>query len=63
MHHSPWYGRELKESLLDGKFMEPDVVDIAIRLFKQLDMTVDGRRWRHFLETDFAVLSLYLFHT
>lgn len=42
---------------------DAEFVDAIIRRFNQLDITIadgnSGTRWRHFLETDFAVGSCY----
>ncbi|CAL5047950.1 unnamed protein product [Urochloa decumbens] len=52
----------IKENYKDDKLFDDDVVDGIIRRFNQLDLTIgegpSATRWRHFLESDFATLSL-----
>ena len=58
-------GSEILNTFVDGKAADLDIVDAAIRRFSQLDVTAESGgypvRWRHFLESDFAVLHEY-FH-
>ena len=65
VHDMPRYlvltGAELINSFVQGKGFDSDSIDVAFRRFRQLDSTIqtDGLRvrWRHFIESDFAVLS------
>ena len=58
-------GSEILNTFVDGKAVDSDIVDAAIHRFSQLDVTAESGgypvRWRHFLESDFAVLHEY-FH-
>ena len=53
-------GSEILNTFVDGKAVDSDIVDAAIRRFSQLDVTAESGgypvRWRHFLESDFAVI-------
>ena len=52
-------GAELIGSFVERKDVDSDIIDTAFRRFRQIDGTVlcSGVpvRWRHFMETDFAV--------
>lgn len=52
-------GAELIGSFVERKDVDSDIIDAAFRRFRQIDGTVlcSGVpvRWRHFMETDFAV--------
>ena len=53
-------GSEILNTFVDGKAADSDIVDAAIRRFSQLYGTAESCgypvRWRHFLESDFAVI-------
>jgi len=52
-------GAELIGSFVERKDVDSDIIDAAFRRFRQIDGTVLCSRvpvrWRHFMETDFAV--------
>ena len=57
-------GSEIISSFVEGKDVDSDIIDTIFRRFRQIDVThlCSGLpvRWRHFMETDFAVK--YNFH-
>jgi len=64
VHPMPRYlaltGSELINTFVQGKDADSDIIDAAFRRFCQLDADVNCPgppvRWRHFIESDFAVL-------
>ena len=64
VHPMPRYlaltGSELINTFVQGKDADSDIIDAAFRRFYQLDADVNCPgppvRWRHFIESDFAVL-------
>ncbi|KAF0889436.1 hypothetical protein E2562_024501, partial [Oryza meyeriana var. granulata] len=66
MHPSPRFieltGHILKQMFIDGTQLSYDAIDLGIRRIRQLDDEMykchNGVRWRHFIESDFAVQSL-----
>jgi hypothetical protein len=63
MHGIPRFlnisGHDLKQQFVLNKTMSFDVFDLSIRRMKQLDRCIYGTvaplRWRHLLESDYAV--------
>ena len=73
-HDSEWFvhplprylvltGSEIINSFVQAKEADSDIIDAVIRCLCQLDANVQSGgvpvRWRHFIETDFAVNLLY----
>jgi len=68
MHHYPCHieltGRDIKDQVIGGERMDPDVFALLVRRFGQLDAAMASGnaavRWRHFLEPDFAVRATFV---
>ena len=66
VHKLPRYlvlsGSEIIQALAHGEAADSDVVDVLVRRLYQLDTSTQSdnvlARWRHFLESDFAVCRL-----
>jgi hypothetical protein len=57
------HGKEIKDNLLGSMVIIPDVIDLLIRRFNQLDAAnqkTPSLRWRHFFESSFSVCSKFL---
>jgi len=54
-------GSELINTFVKGKEADSDTIEAALRRFRQLDATTQSGnprvRWRHFIESDFAVIA------